>query len=479
MIHTLTENFWRFETDNDLFSLNVNNVEFWVLIRFELFTKIRANKIQEKPVGKGVGRLTPLKTFEIVTNTVKNYFFNDVRNIEQSDLLFYGHPRRKKLKDGLWWDVYFDPLIEEFNLNYSLIESSYNGLHLMPSRTKNIYYFDVYEFYTRWISKKKKLQLNQKDLQVLDDLQQLVCETFNVKLDVKNIALRKLTMRKQLLPYFTKVLKTCKPKALIVSVAYFCPFLVEAAKSLNIPVIEFQHGTIYDFHMGYSYPMRISSSFIPDHFFLFGEFWKKAAHFPVDSSNLHVVGYPYFSIKKEELSVRQEKSQVKDSKSVLFISQGTIGVELSKLAVELKQINPKITILYKLHASEYNSWEERYPWLLDSGVSVIHDDRQDLYQLIVSSNAVVGVYSTVVYEALGLNAKVYLLNLPSITSLRNLIEDKLVTVISSATELNENLNRNIHSIEKVESEMFFNSEWRDLFPKKVQDIISQSRREIQ
>lgn len=473
MLKETIDKFWQVELQNDFLDLEIGGVKFWPLIRFQVFAKIRESALNEKPANTGVGDLKFIDSISMLKSAIKNYFYNDFRKIKPKDFLFYGHPRRKFLNDGYWWDIYIDPLIEEFHtLDYNFVERSFNGKHFKPSKTKNILHFDLFEYYARFISKRKKYNFSNSDIQVIDLIESKLSSHFDVSVNIRTLLSRQLLLRDIYLPYFLDKLKKSNPKVLFVTVSYSSQIIIEAAKVLNIPVVELQHGLISSMHIGYSYPKKISSKFYPDYLFVFGEFWKKHTQLPIDDNNVLVSGYPFFTNNLDRINKFKSEKEVIE-KQILFISQGTVGTELSKLAVDLKIAQPHLQVVYKLHGGEYNSWKNSYPNLLNSNVKVIDSDDIDFYSLMCQSSAIVSVYSTAIYEALGIGKKVYLLNLPSIQYVSELIDNQYVKVINDHLELLDNID--------VDSEVsngwsdpnyFFNSDWRKAFASCIETVLA-------
>jgi hypothetical protein len=207
--------------------------------------------------------------------------------------------------------------------------------------------------------------------------------------------------------------------------------MIEVAKALEIPVVELQHGVINKYHKGYSYPGDREKEAFPDYLLTFGEYWNNI-EYPIPDEKVIVTGYPYFDMMKKKFEDVEEKNQI------LFISQGTIGEKLSQFAVELSKQIEDYEIVYKLHPGEFSNWQERYPWLEESEIEVLTNEKQ-LYQLFAESKIQVGVYSTAIYEGLGFNLKTFLVDLPGIETMERLLDKKCCRKMNSAEELMENM----------------------------------------
>jgi hypothetical protein len=343
------------------------------------------------------------------------------------------------MEDGLWEDIYCDPVIEYLESSYKclLVEFPYVNTHYSPSKSKNIKYFDLASF-VGWLLRKFRVirfPLCKNEKMMLKLFQAQINKRFGALLDLEKLISDRLLEQKSMLPVYFILLTKIRPKVVVLTLSYGRETLIKACKKLEIPVVELQHGTVSRYHTGYSFPG--SSSFkkmFPDYFLTFGEYWKHAPHFPIFKDKIIDVGYPFFEIESAKYRNIPKKNQI------IFVSQGTIGKKMSKFAIKLKASKDlNMDIVYKLHPGEYARWKKDYPWLVDSGIQVIDDESEPLYKLLAQSKAVIGVYSTAIYESLGLGLRTFLLDLPGIENMDELIASQSVVKVSSADELRQQL----------------------------------------
>jgi len=305
--------------------------------------------------------------------------------------------------------------------------------HLLPAKTECIRYFDLPQFWGSILKHTKivRLSLDRDEKVLLGDLENKINNRFIVQINLIKTVKNHLLSRKIMLPVYTRIIKNIRPKIAVVVVSYGYGTIIEACKDLAIPVVEFQHGNLSKYHVGYSFPEgSVSGLQFPDYLLTFGDYWKGLVKLPIPNSHIIHAGYPHFESEKAKYSGEQRKQQI------IFISQGTIGKQLSSFAVKLKKI-PDFSwdIVYKLHPGEYVRWRREYPWLIDSGITVMDDNSIPLYKLLAQSTFLVGVYSTVVYEGIGLGLQAILLDLPGIEYMDELIKSKLATKVSTVEEL--------------------------------------------
>jgi hypothetical protein len=403
-LSTARKTFLKFEEDLNLFSKKIGGVYFWERIRFKIYRKIIIILgISGQPHTKAESSfIDKIYLKSLYYSILKNPFLSRKKNI-----IFFGHHRRKLMEDGKWWDIYCDPIIENLNKkDYVYLENPYLNTHLRPSKTENIKYLDIIRLIKRIRGKFNftKIFLTVHEEEYLNDLGEKIRQYFGINIKLRDIVCHSLASRRKLLGTYIYLLKRIKPKIVILVVSYGKETFIEACKTLNIPTVELQHGTIYKYHFGYSFPgnKRIKRMF-PDYFFAFGDTWKNHLELPIEKENIYSVGYPFLENGISKYSGYTKKNQI------LFISQGSVGKELSKFAVEFsKQNDLNYTIIYKLHPGEYYRWQKKYPWLLNDKIKVVDSDSPPLYQLMAESKIQIGFSSTSIYEGLCFGIKTYL-----------------------------------------------------------------------
>ncbi|USZ71467.1 hypothetical protein [Natronosalvus halobius] len=419
-----------FELNHSLFDLRIDDVAIWERIRFRAFREI------QKQNGMGQAHTGIEKNWRDYTRgfwlflrnlVIKNPYFGG-----KHDILYVGHHRRKKREDGYWWDIYCDPIHEACGQSYLHVESPHRLEHHTPAKTSNLRYLDLAQ-YAGTIQ--QMLGVNEPTIPAikrrkLKDAQQAIRREFDTDVDLLSRAKEQLHVRRTTLPFYEYFLKRVDPELVVMIVSYIRETLVEACDNLGIPVVELQHGVIYEHHFGYSYPDPRTKETFPDYLLTFGDFWKDAVKFPIPDERVISVGYPYL-----EQSIGEYKD-VKSKEQLLFISQGTIGRQLSKFAMEAER-HPDINheIVYKLHPGEYNRWEAEYPWLLEADFEIVDDSDRQLYQLFAESSAQIGVGSTAVYEGLAFGLETFVYECPGSSVLQPLVDEDTANLVSSANDL--------------------------------------------
>ena len=242
---------------------------------------------------------------------------------------------------------------------------------------------------------------------------------------------------------YVELFKKRKPRMVFVVVAYENHAIVAAAKSLGIEVIELQHGTITDYHLGYSYPEKTRKGgeipYFPDKILSFGDYWMNEKTSPIPMENIIPIGFSYFEAQSKDFV----GLDVVDNQ-VLFISQGVIGKYLSNVAFEFAKARKDLKIIYKLHPGEYETWRQNYPELVEASsfdnFEVVDNSEIPLYRLLAQSNYQIGAFSTAIYEGLMFNCRTFIVDVPGVEYLDDLVEGGFVLKIRDVDDLASNLN---------------------------------------
>ena len=422
---------------------NLNYQEFqgcfaWQLIRIYLYYNITQKiGIFGAPQQKTISLFDKIKSF--LPFFKNSLFSNPLKGNYQKDILIFDHPRKVLFK-GEFRDIYSYFLIDLLEKNsFEVLESPYLNRHL-SSKKDYIRYTDRIELGSYIYKKFNKIKFTSKELQIINDVERDFKSEFEIEINLKDI----LTMHILNFQYdykkYTELFKKRKPRMIFVVVGYENQAVIKAAKDLGIEVVELQHGTITDYHLGYSYPLKSrlngEIAYFPDKILTFGDYWINDDTSPISKDSVFSVGFPYFESQVNEfLNLKPVSNQV------LFISQGVIGYELSKIAYEFALKMPHLKIIYKLHPGEYETWKENYSKLLNDldNFEVIDNSKTPLYQLFAQSSYQVGAFSTAIYEGLMFNCKTFIIDVAGVEYLYDLISEGYVFKINSADDLANNL----------------------------------------
>ncbi|WP_321990731.1 hypothetical protein [Marispirochaeta aestuarii] len=451
---------------------NLDDLEAWYDIRVDIFNKINrvlgicdiahVTKIRSKKLNNRV-RISLLKKFY----SIKASFVYKIRRKES--YLFWGHPRRKLEEDLKYWDIYSDPIISGLNItHYLIIEKPFGHQHFSPIPNKDIIYYESIENFEKF-SVIGKMNIPDKVINTLNKIQIEINKEFNLNLDIVDYGIKKYTknnITERLMYLFLKMLK---PKILFLVVSYRKEPIIRAAKKLKIPTVELQHGMISKFHLGYSFNTQLPKKSFPDYLFTFGEYWKSTSTLPLKMRNIFSIGYPYLEMRIKEHNIQEKKRQV------VFISQGPIGKELSKFAIKYAEMNLDVSVIYKLHPGEVLRWRIDYKELEEGNrkglINVIDSQRPSLYSLFAESIAQVGVYSTAIFEGIRFGCKTFLVDLPGVDYLQEMIDAGVAELITSADEIKID---SVKKIDMTDISKIFAVSWKKNFKNALDKILQEN-----
>jgi hypothetical protein len=357
--------------------------------------------------------------------------------------LIVGHPRRRRTEKGTWTDPYVDPLLERLGRDAVVVEPPHLGKHHAPSHVSGVRYLDDIELLGAVRSRVFGVAPSPDQRRTIESAARRMADRFGLDPGVAAEMRRARLLREGTLRLYHRLLARVRPKALVVVVSYGKETLIEAAKDRGVPVVELQHGSIYPYHLGYSFPTGEKSTF-PDHLLTFGRYWSATTEFPICQERISAVGYPAFEAARAGFTRHPESV-------ILFLSQPAIGEKLSRLAVEFAR-RSKERVIYKLHPGEVLGWAVRYPWLSGSGVQVADDPGVPVYKYFGMAKVQVGVFSTALYEGLGFGVPTVVAQLPGSEACEPLIQHGYARAAADATELESAVSQ---TFPPVDHEAFF------------------------
>lgn len=420
------ERFLQMEDTLNLFDIHIDGIPIWERVRNQVSNQIVADLgFVSTPNELGGGRDSPDLRTCVQNSLLRNpFFFTGDQNV-----LLYSHGRRKLLSDGYWWDIVIDPIAEHLDLPFLCIENYGDSAHPSPAKTPNLRYKDVISCVT---GLGKRLSgvwdpLDASSRRRIREVEYEILDVFGVSLDLISKIEEETIARRIRLTLYRLLFDRLGPDVVVVWTRPHT--LVEAAQSLDIPVVELQHGMIYRYNFDYHFPADRESHTFPDYLFTFGEYWCDAVDYPIPDERVRPTGYAYAEMVRDLY-----RDEPKKTDEIVFISQPYVGEKLSQFAVKCATLVNDRTITYKLHPREYDGWQDRYPWLTESDVEVINSDEPELYELLARGDAQVGVSSTALYEGALFDTETYLVNLPRVSTMEYFL-DKGVPVVESPRDL--------------------------------------------
>jgi len=445
-----------FELDDEIikskFIIKEKDLMIWPLIRWRVLSYIKRKEKKIAIPHAGHTKLS-LKNFRYIYNSLK---YAPHRLNKRYNIFYYisarGRLNNKNFNIGA--DYYSSLLPKTL-----VIDASYRGHYYIPDNTDNFAIGEYGELKAFLLYQIKRL-FSKKNNHSIERFIEFLKTKDNIEEDFAEKIRKKLYYYYYGYDYYrsyiTNVFKKLNPKIIFVRTASYGRYisiLLKIAKENGILTGEFQHGNISESHMAYNYGDAIFESehyikHLPDYILTFGDYWNDKIKIP---SKKITIGNPHFyeSIKKYK-DIKEQKD------SILIISQGDITDKFVKIAKYLSKELQNYRILFKLHPGEV-PFEGRYKELYKYA-NIELAKSGDIYEYIAHFENIVACYSTTIFEALGFNKKLFILNnklseefIPENIGLRFKENEELKDLILNTKELNMTYNL----------EYYFNSNWKE------------------
>ena len=492
-VKEICQKIWNLEEKYELNHKEIQGCYPWQLIRMYLYYEItRKTNVFESAQQSSLSLFDKINSFlPFLKNSISS---NPLSGSENVDVLIFDHPRKVIFEDE-YQDIYsyfLKDTLNQYGKSFETIESPYLNQHF---RNKNNIKENHVRFNDRillgsFIHKTRnrgKLPFTEEENQLINAVKEELETAFKIEIDLFRIMEDHILNFQYDYKKYIELLQKKNPKLVFLVVAYENKALVAACKKMNIEIIELQHGTISPYHLGYSYPentMKFNNEikeieYFPDKILSFGDYWKNACSFPIDSENIISMGFPYFEENSKtymKIAEKKDNEQI-GQQQILFISQGVIGKYLSKLAYETaSNINESqnYNFIYKLHPGEYGTWRENYDYLTKAvdefdNFTVIDKSEPPLYELFAESHCQIGAFSTAIYEGLAFNCKTFIIDVPGVEYLDDLIDKDIVKKVKNSEELINYINNENISIQEYDKDYFFKNFDETIFKNILSD----------
>ncbi len=498
-VKEICQKIWNLEEKYELNHKEIQDCYPWQLIRMYLYYEItRKTNVFESAQQSSLSLFDKINSFlPFLKNSISS---NPLSGKENVNVLIFDHPRKVIFEDE-YQDIYsyfLKDTLNQYGKRFETIESPYLNQHFRNKsniKENNVKFNDriLLGSFIHKTRNRGKLPFTEEEKQLINAVKEELETAFDIEIDLFRIMEDHILNFQYDYKKYIELLQKKNPKLVFLVVAYENKALVAACKKMNIEIIELQHGTISPYHLGYSYPentMKFNDEikeieYFPDKILSFGDYWKNACPFPIDSENIISMGFPYFEENsKTYMKIADKKdNEPNDQKQILFISQGVIGKYLSKLAYETAlSINEntdnnnaqKYNFIYKLHPGEYGTWKENYDYLIKAvnefdNFTVIDKSEPPLYELFAKSHYQIGAFSTAIYEGLAFNCKTFIIDVPGVEYLDDLIDKDIVKKVKSSEELINYINNENISIQEYDKDYFFKNFDETIFKKILSD----------
>lgn len=438
------------EEKSDLWESYINNTYLWPILRSEIFSSLiysdhgylqphaRANhlKIFRPAILKEL-----LKTHNFLKSKKKGY-----------DSVFFTTEGLQTLntKTQLYYDRLYDHYYNEFYLPLIFSNSFQFQVFRPTEHEKNTYLGD---YITIIATLKSYLEnISEHDADITN-----FCNEVQKQFSLPNYEKTSAILRRQLpkvnyyQDYIDNIVSRMNGNVVFIHCASYLEIMGEITrrfKEYGVRTVEVQHGYVGPEHYAYNYPSgaaeQVMKEYLPDYYLTFGKYWGEQIRTP---STIVTVGNPTLN-----RSVIDLETQISSrSNSILVVSQGTITLKMVKIAKYLSETLPHYTILFKLHPGEV-PFTHRYEDLKKyHNVQIRTYD--NIYELIASSEIIVGFNSTTLFEAVAFSGKrIFILN-------NEMIPDSLGYKFSSCEELRDAILDGESGYPSAQPSYFWEPDW--------------------
>lgn len=272
----------------------INGVNIWPIVKASLDFEILRRKENRKFPKLKIFILTFL--YRIKYRRSKNIPINT-----KKDFLFTGYPATRIRRGQVSMNKYFDPMmdyLEKINMSSLLVEFNANP-------KDNYYRKDRVFIGDNSLTKSKKnVSLDiLYNLPFFNETLDNICQEFNL---CKYYLIRDILISIDLTfiwrDFYSSVLEKIKPK-MIFMLCYYSPQnfgLIIAARKLNIPTVDMQHGGQGEFHFAYSFSSKLAShELLPNYFWVWDKHSSKNLLSWLEKDRVILGGNPSHSIDND------------------------------------------------------------------------------------------------------------------------------------------------------------------------------------
>lgn len=390
----LIEEIVRREKESGLYDLKIDNISIYNYVSRGIQMKVMdyygsGLNYNNPPVSDKERKKALRKSFmQFVGLFIRHKKYDNViRSFERVDFI-----------NGNYVDKFTDPLVDFSDIGKSclILEQGRSGAHRTPRcHSEIVIYTDIiYWLAWKFISLRRK-QFYKKHSDVIDLLFSRIESAFP-EITLNRTALLTVIVR---FGFITKcyrgLFRRIRAKRLFAPARPSFKHLVPAAKYQGLIVYELQHGLVYTKSL--TYEEFHDPMFTPDYFLSFGNI-PCADSYGISSDKLIEIGWAF------EQYVQSEKFPTK-SNQVLVVSAPNITDRLVSITCKLAEHNPNVEFYFRPHPLEVLSKEVLSDFGRFNNI-ILDDNLENITVVLMRFECVMGVNSTVLYEALAMRKKV-------------------------------------------------------------------------
>ncbi|MDN3666493.1 hypothetical protein ACFFU1_13320 [Algibacter miyuki] len=319
--------FKRIENKFPVDQWKVNNLHVWPYIRIKLYyylLNIENTQIEEKST---ISQNRKKKSIKATTKEVVKSFFDTrqfYKSLKSKEVIFVGAHFHRVLQNGVYFNRFFDPLIEKYNLKERAYTFEFQKYYPNSFNKNSVFHLaNAIRNYKSFKRIEEKLITKPCTVNLInyDDFQ----EFLNYELGEDSIFkitendLKKWSKKIiYLTPFFEKIIKKVKPNK-IVFLSYYGfddnYAFIYTARKMQIKVVDFQHGPQSNIHMAYSEWNKVPQdgfNIMPLEYWNWDDNSKKNIEAWANKTEVKakVVGHPYIEYCLKHKKVENTKKQI-------------------------------------------------------------------------------------------------------------------------------------------------------------------------
>lgn len=423
------------EKKHGLLDVEINGVKIWQALRMQIFLEVGLKTgCYEVPHTIKDSPLDRVKAAGSFARSV--LFHNTYFGGGGKEILVFDHNRKVRI-GGEFIDIHTKYFIDDLlkrGASFEVYERPYMNRHYSKNEPYRRH-LDIILILTTLYGMLFPSRINAADRRFLARLRSEIGSAFRIDIDLVKMFSKEIARFRIKYRLLSALLKKKGAREVYMVVGYGEAPLIKAARDLGVTSIEFQHGIFSEYALGYHYPSvsKNSLEYFPDRIYVWDDYWKDMCELPLTDDRIVTYGFQHL------LKTREAYRHIsKNERQIIVISQGIAGPKMSDIILDNIDDLKDYTIVYKLHPGEYDRWRQYESLVRLSGydnVKVIDNNEIPLYRLLAESRFLIGLSSTVIFEALSFDCTILLVDLPGIEHMKKLIGAGKATKIESGEKI--------------------------------------------
>ncbi|WP_424944552.1 glycosyltransferase family 4 protein [Aliiroseovarius crassostreae] len=250
-----------------------------------------------------------------------------------------------------------------------------------------------------------------------DFFEDIFRDTFKLDIDFKGMINARILKFRRELNFWDAYFAKRQVKEAVIPSAYWSAGICSAAKKNNVKITDVQYALEGKLHPTNTFSAK--AAYTADTFYAWSDYWKE-----------DVPKYGEVLVRKRKFADAKPMDEAFD---FCILSQPRVKNPIKRFAVELANRYPDKKIAYCLHPDEDLSQEIRdKDFATYKNIRVLHGSSTNA---TLSSNIVVGGYSTTLYEAAYFGKSVYVLPVPGWENVERAVEEGIFRLVEHVEDL--------------------------------------------